>query len=1360
MSAIFSLNSEKTTMSVGSVYKFRTNLHEGTLNVDDVVWSVTNEENCKFVSDKENSTFTATTKGDFVVTAKYGDYIASCDIKVVSDDAEKLANPTLSINDCKNIQWESVEGVTEYLLSIDGEEWISIDKNVTTYDVSSITDKLLSGESNTFFLLASAAGDYDHVDSDIQELNFSHAYNGVYTLGKEATCQKIGEINYECQTCKKAYTDSNYVEPHRYVDGQCEKCKECRTTELAYEYDDNYIPIPSPEEAKDKSSWWWQKYSKYLTKEVNPEGTTNYTVLWKKLNDIKDTIAEEDRIKCYCVSWLKDGDINEVYVPSTHQDTKYHPDALPVYYVKPNAFARFASLRKVVFSETTRELRGLCFNECSQLETVIMPGLAVFPAIDITNVYQTNNFQECFSLKRIVVGKNYTNAGRNFVYFDLEGNHKEYVGQVDIYVSSPLSEASKATVTLDASNYANKGFAGLLSFNYYFMDDEACGTWKYNQDKTDVIFNEHYYQNGLCKKCGKCDPIAVGHNFVDGICIECQEEQSSGLVYEYDARLEGYVVSKGTFVGEEAYIRAEYDDGVHGEKPVIALTNFASSMYLKKVVLPESVKYIGPLAFGSCVNLETVIMPGVKDFYAIKDDKIDFDTTDARNTFFNTPKLEEVVVNSNITIRRKVFYTDLEKYPALVKTTLYVVGEMEIDLTNSASLLINILSGEQHLYDETGTKCASWRFVNGNIEKIGNHVFVNGKCKYCLAHDANGLTYVYKTIGDFTGYVLVNDNKLKDTDTTIIVPSVYNDGANGEANVIAVEGAFINNGFVRKIVLPDTVKYIGGAAFGNCAELQSVVMNGVEDFYVIIDGEANFESPSARNTFYRSAKMKELVVGKQINAKRSKIFFTDKPLDNPILNIFVYGDQKIALPTTNAQLLTGEQYVYDENKACGTWHYEGDVPVVTAAHIYNDTCTCVTCGHVRDEAHVYEDGLCKACGAYQTKGLAYEQVTLGNETGYAVKIGDCKDTEIYVPKTYEGMNVIAVNHQFAWANGTITKIVLPKEVKYLIGAAFGNMSKLQTVIMPGVVDICYTDYSFTSGSARNTFYRDVNLKVLVINQSLNLNRAKTFFTDRYNASGAVLDIYVYNPDNPNQVSAVTLPTSNAQLLSGKQYLYSETEKCGFWSNLYNPTYKAHVYTDEKDYTCNDCGEMKEHAHVDNLENPTGKCTYCNKVLSEGLVYTPIEDGQAYEVSKGTCADATIYVLSEYNGKPVTTVGKNGFQDVKATKIVLPRSVKNVKYAAFFRSAIQTVIMPGVVNFADSTDTYNSGSAKNTFLSCTSLTSVVLGSSAKMTSKIFPSLTGVTCFVDGETTIANASFFVTQYLKSEWQYNSDGVPMKR
>ena len=263
--------------------------------------------------------------------------------------------------------------------------------------------------------------------------------------------------------------------------------------------------------------------------------------------------------------------------------------------------------------------------------------------------------------------------------------------------------------------------------------------------------------------------------------------------------------------------------------------------------------------------------------------------------------------------------------------------------------------------------------------------------------------------------------------------------------------------------------------------------------------------------------------------------------------------------------------------------------------------------------------------------------------------------------------------------------------------------------------------------------------------------------------------YVYNPDNPNQVSAVTLPTTNAQLLSGKQYLYSATERCGFWSNLYNPTYKAHLYDDDNDYVCNVCDAIKEHTHADNLENPTGKCMYCDKVLSEGLTYTEIYSGEdvvGYEVSKGTCADATIYVLSEYKGQPVTTVAENGFKSTTATKVVLPRSVENVKYAAFFSSAVQTVIMPGVINFADGNGTYNSGSAKNTFLSCTALRSVVLSSSAKITKQIFPT-TSVTIFVDDEentTQISGSNNNVAaQYLKSDvsventWHY-VDGEPV--
>jgi hypothetical protein len=264
---------------------------------------------------------------------------------------------------------------------------------------------------------------------------------------------------------------------------------------------------------------------------------------------------------------------------------------------------------------------------------------------------------------------------------------------------------------------------------------------------------------------------------------------------------------------------------------------------------------------------------------------------------------------------------------------------------------------------------------------------------------------------------------------------------------------------------------------------------------------------------------------------------------------------------------------------------------------------------------------------------------------------------------------------------------------------------------------------------------------------------------------------------------VEMPTDS--VVTGNIFLYNETSnaQCGSWTyvdGIPTPSTAAHTYTDANDYVCNVCGNIKEHTHADNLEDPTGKCVYCDKVLSEGLTYTEIYEGDeiiGYEVSKGTCTDTTIYVLSEYNGKPVTTVAQGGFNGTSATKVVLPKSVKNLKAGAFSSSAVVTLIMPGVINFyVSSVDGggLNTADSKtgttNVFLNCHPLKNIVVNSEINVGRQTFHSTSsnnasGITIFIDGSTdsTKFNSSNngmlnTTVKYLNSDWQYNSDGIPI--
>ncbi len=70
--------------------------------------------------------------------------------------------------------------------------------------------------------------------------------------------------------------------------------------------------------------------------------------------------------------------------------------------------------------------------------------------------------------------------------------------------------------------------------------------------------------------------------------------------------------------------------------------------------------------------------------------------------------------------------------------------------------------------------------------------------------------------------------------------------------------------------------------------------------------------------------------------------------------------------------------------------------------------------------------------------------------------------------------------------------------------------------------------------------------------------------------------------------------------------------------------------------------------------------------SEGLVFTPINDGEGYEVSSvGTCTDKKVIIPTTYNGLPVLSIGVGAFQNYsKLTSISIPDSVVSVGGDAF------------------------------------------------------------------------------------------------
>ena len=86
----------------------------------------------------------------------------------------------------------------------------------------------------------------------------------------------------------------------------------------------------------------------------------------------------------------------------------------------------------------------------------------------------------------------------------------------------------------------------------------------------------------------------------------------------------------------------------------------------------------------------------------------------------------------------------------------------------------------------------------------------------------------------------------------------------------------------------------------------------------------------------------------------------------------------------------------------------------------------------------------------------------------------------------------------------------------------------------------------------------------------------------------------------------------------------------------------------------------------NHKYENGKCVKCGEwVITEGVEYALTEDGNSYGVvGFSSKAAAEVYILPEYNGKPVTTVFREAFVNSNIVSVNIPDSVTTIEGCAF------------------------------------------------------------------------------------------------
>ncbi len=586
--------------------------------------------------------------------------------------------------------------------------------------------------------------------------------------------------------------------------------------------------------------------------------------------------------------------------------------------------------------------------------------------------------------------------------------------------------------------------------------------------------------------------------------------------------------------------------------------------------------------------------------------------------------------------------------------------------------------------------------------RVSHNFNANGKCA-CGEYNTQGVKYGYDAANKV--YYVDNNKDLNVAEVTVL--PAYNDGTNGEYAVTFIRnGAFMDNGNIVKVILPDSIKQLDGSVFQGCANLKYVSMTGITDMAFKNLGKDGIyanepENVITNNNFLNCVKLTTVIVNKSFNlykdsdtAQQFKFTRNDITL-TPCVDIYVVGTQDESnvncARITQNDLLSGVIYYKGDKTKCLQWNFDDNGDVVHG-----------------NSAHEFEDGKCVHCGEYNTQGVKYGYDS-ANKVYYVDLNNGLNVAEVNVLSVYDdgtnGQHAVTFIRNGAFRNnGNIVKVILPDSIKQLDGSVFQNCAKLEYVSMTGITDMAFLNLSgkgIYAGEAEvvtnNNFHLSVNIKYLIVNKAFNLFRDSAD-AQQFPGNAACIDLYV---DGTQDESNVRVVGGNNGLLSGVIYYKGDASKCLQW-NFDSDGNISH-------------GNAK-HNFVD------GKCSGCGIYNTQGVKYGYDATNNVYYVDK----QETTFNVAEVNILPLYDDGTNGEHEVTSIRngafqnntvirrVILPESVKRLDGSVFQDCEnLEYVSMTGIetMMFDNITAAYSPSETvctNNNFHNCPNLRKIVVG----------------------------------------------------
>ena len=376
-------------------------------------------------------------------------------------------------------------------------------------------------------------------------------------------------------------------------------------------------------------------------------------------------------------------------------------------------------------------------------------------------------------------------------------------------------------------------------------------------------------------------------------------------------------------------------------------------------------------------------------------------------------------------------------------------------------------------------------------------------------------------------------------------------------------------------------------------------------------------------------------------------------------------------------------------------YHEAKEPTCTRVGWYAyKSCKREECYYVEDYVeiretgnHIYEEGVCTTCDAPQSEGLQY-YLPPDEDSYYVIGLGNCEDTDVFIPSTYQSKPVTRINIRAFYNCGYLTSIVIPNSVTSIGEQAFSHCSNLTSISIPESVTSIEdhalfncTSLTNIKVSANNSAYKDIdgNLyrkdgKNLTLIQYA-LGKTETPFT----IPDSVTSIGNSAFQHCSNLTSIVMPNSLTSI--GYHAFYD----C---SNLTSVTIPNSVTSIDirAFYGCSNLTSAVIGDSVTSIAQETFRNCSSLKSVVIGDSVTSIGDSAFQD-----CYSLTSIEM----GDSVTTIGIGAFSKCRLlTSIKLPKSVTTIGIGAFYGcNGLKKLVIPKSVTSI----------GERAFFSCNNLT---------------------------------------------------------